>query len=202
MRERFSSKSFRNSEQLLKKFNYEWDHYLKHFIFYKRRNLYSALIHHLEAAQERIWLTTPYFSPNKKLIQALCSRAAAGVDVQLLFPMDSDVWAVKYAMESYYKVLLSAGVKIFEYVPAILHSKVSVIDYWVTVGSSNLDYQSLFYNIEADVVVGKPENISLIERQFLTDLSQSQQIMLDSWSRRPFLNRLREAFFRCFTIFL
>lgn len=190
----------------LNKFKIEWSNHKKHIGFYRREqmsneqkhNFYHALIQHFNSAKVRIWLTTPYFSPNIKLIKILCEQAIAGVDVRLLFPKKSDVWAVKYAMESFYHLLLDSGVKIYEYTPSILHAKVSIVDQWVTVGSTNLDYLSLFYNLEADVVISNVENIESIGKQFLEDIRVSEEVVAEKWNQRSLFNRCMEKIFKSF----
>lgn len=46
------------------------------------------------------------------------------------------------------------GVRIFEWEGPVLHAKTAVVDgRWSTIGSSNIDQLSFFYNLEVNVVV-------------------------------------------------
>ncbi len=53
------------------------------------------------------------------------------------------------------------------------------------VGSTNLDYRSFIFNSECDLLILCPETAATLERAFLTDLEQAEEIRLDDWRRRP-----------------
>ncbi|MGE5445225.1 MAG: phospholipase D-like domain-containing protein, partial [Ignavibacteriales bacterium] len=78
--------------------------------------------------------------------------ARRGVDVKLLLPSKSDHRLVQLAAYSYYEDLLKSGVKIFRYMPGILHAKMLVVDgCFVVLGSANVDIRSFSYNFELNV---------------------------------------------------
>ena len=61
----------------------------------------------------------------------------------------TDALPVQAAGRSYYEELLSAGVRIFEFQPAMMHAKAAVVDSaWSIVGSANLDERSMELNEE------------------------------------------------------
>ncbi|MEO8161075.1 MAG: phospholipase D-like domain-containing protein, partial [Arenimonas sp.] len=110
-----------------------------------RRALRAAM----RRARARIWVTTPYFVPDRSLRRDLHRAARAGVDVRLLLPAKTDVALTQWAARAAYARLLASGVRIFEYTPRVLHSKTIVIDAgWAAIGSANLDYRSMFVNDE------------------------------------------------------
>ena len=82
----------------------------------------------IASAQHQILLTTPYFVPTEALTAALITAALRGVEVRLLVPHKSDSRLVTAAARSYYDELVSAGIKIDEYGPPMLHAKVLVVD--------------------------------------------------------------------------
>jgi cardiolipin synthase len=94
-----------------------------------------------------------------------------------------------WASAVYYQNLLKSGVRIFEYTPGILHAKIMIIDDWITVGSSNLDYRSLFRNLEVDVVLTLASSRDMIQKQFLDDINHSQEIFIEDYPRRPWWKR-------------
>jgi len=67
-------------------------------------------------------ITTPYFIPDESLQNALCSAAYRGVEVVMVFPRRNDSWIVAAASRSYYRELLEAGVKIFEFEGGLLRT--------------------------------------------------------------------------------
>lgn len=77
------------------------------------------------------------------MMTALCLAAKSGVDVRIMTPGIPDKKMVFLLTQSYYKQLLEAGVKIYEYQPGFLHAKSFVCDDKVgVVGTINLDYRS------------------------------------------------------------
>jgi cardiolipin synthase len=134
----------------------------------QRRSIERAYVEAIRAARQRILLVCPYFYPGGEFRRALCDAARRGVGVRLLLQGKLDYRLAGLAARALYDELLSAGVEIFEYMPAFLHAKVAVVDdNWATVGSSNIDPLSLLLNLEANLMVRDPgfcaELASLIE---------------------------------------
>jgi len=154
-----------------------------------RRGMYDELIHRIGHARRRVWITAAYFVPNKRLVAALSQAARNGVDVRLLMPAKSDVLFMPWVSSAFYQALLAPGVRIYEFQPRILHAKTLLIDDWLTVGSTNLNYRSLLHDLEAEVVLLHPRTHRLMERAFLADLECSREVTLDDWRRRPWLQK-------------
>jgi len=162
-----------------------------------RLQYYRAVLAGLGAAKHRVWITAGYFLPTPALLVELVRAARRKVDVRLLLPSHNDSLASLAVQRSTYTRLLQAGIKIFERNTVILHSKSIIIDRcWCAVGSSNLDYRSVYFNDEVDAIVIGAETSAKLEQLFLSDLSQSDQIVLELWRRRPLRQKLQEAFWR------
>ena len=147
----------------------------------------------IRLARRRVWITQAYFAPPDELIEALCARATAGVDVRLLLPYRSDFYPVQFAARAHYGRLLRAGVRVFEYQPAVLHAKTIVVDgLWASVGSCNLDWRSLYYNDELNAVLLGRAVGAEFERVFERDLGHAEEIGLHAWSRRSLHRRAAE----------
>jgi cardiolipin synthase len=120
------------------------------------------------AARRELVVTTPYFVPDESMLNALCSAAYRGVDTTIVFPARNDSWIVAAASRSEYADLLAAGVKIFEYVGGLLHTKSVTLDGEVTlIGSANMDRRSFELNYE--------NNILFYDPGLTTELRQRQQ---------------------------
>jgi cardiolipin synthase len=158
----------------------------------QRKAAFKDLVRRVLHAKRRIWITNPYFIPDLSLIRALRFAAWAGIDVRLLFPSRSDVWGIQWAIRSFYFILLSAKVRIFEYTPSVLHAKIAMIDDWVLVGSSNLNHRSLLHDLEVDAVLSSRESLLSLEEQFRSDLSTSLEVDARSWSRRGWVQKVME----------
>ena len=167
---------------------------LKHTL--RQRRLYrEMLIRRIQETRHHILITTPYFVPDRRVLAAILDASRRGIDVRLLFPKVSDFFGVKYAMEGYYLKLIKAGVKIYEYLPSMLHAKIMILDEFVSLGSSNLNHRSFFKDLEIDVILSKPETLSLLRSQFEEDLTHCELRNLSEWNRRPFHRKLLEKFF-------
>lgn len=148
----------------------------------------------LRSAERRLYLTTPYFVPNHQTRRELIRAASRGVDVRLLLPGKSDVPVAQWAARATYRILLAAGVRIFEYQSRVLHAKTAVVDgVMATVGTANLDYRSLLVNYELNLSSANPGLCSELEAQFLADLTDSKEVTAQRWATRPWSGLLTEA---------
>jgi cardiolipin synthase A/B len=155
-----------------------------------RRALRRDLLKHIGQAHSRIWITNAYFVPITSILRYLKKAARRGVDVRILLPGNSDLFFMPWASAVFYQTLLKAGVRIYEYNSGMLHAKIMILDDWVTVGSSNIDYLSFFRNLEAEVVVSLPETKKTIADQFLHDLTQAGELTIDDCAQRPWWKKL------------
>lgn len=168
-------------------FFYRW-----HQIITDKKREHSALMESIHLAQSKVWITNPYFLPNYKFLRALANAARRGIDVRLLVPQKINVFFFKFAVEAIYGFLLNHGVKVYEYLPSMLHAKICIIDDETLIGSYNLDFRSIYFNLEINLPLIQSTNKKIIAEQFLIDLSQSQKIELASWNKRFWLNKLLE----------
>jgi cardiolipin synthase len=117
------------------------------------------------------------------------------VDVRILVPGNhTDAVPVQWAGRSYYDELLAAGVRIFEYEPAMMHAKNVVVDSaWSVVGSANLDERSMELNEENVLGIADPDFARSIEEGLSADFARSREIQLEKWRKRPWIQRGLEA---------
>jgi cardiolipin synthase A/B len=112
--------------------------------------MFESLIYR---ARQELMITTPYYVPDESLQAALCASARRGVRTTLVFPARNDSWIVAAASRSYYLDLLAAGVRIFEYIGGLLHTKSLTLDGEVTlIGSANMDRRSFELNYENNIL--------------------------------------------------
>ncbi|WP_232379537.1 cardiolipin synthase ClsB [Polyangium fumosum] len=147
------------------------------------RDAYRAAI---KSAKRRIWITNAYFLPSLGLLHALNDAAKRGVDVRLMVAGTTDVPAVLHASRSIYGRLLESGARLYEWTGRVLHAKTAVVDgHWSTVGSSNLDMQSLRQNLEANAIIEDERFALAMEAMFLSDLPHCHEVTRTSWGKRP-----------------
>lgn len=157
---------------------------------HRRRILYKDLLRQIGRSTERIWITNAYFIPDSFLLNKLIHAAGRGVDVRILLPQRADIFVLPWTSATFYYHLVKAGVRIFEYIPTMLHAKTIIIDNWVSVGSTNLNHRSLLHDLEIDVNLRLPESKQTIVEQFVFDLEKSKEVELDSWQKRPHHQRI------------
>jgi cardiolipin synthase len=125
----------------------------------------------------------------------LRDAAGRGVDVRILVPgSETDVPTVRLAGRDYYEELLRAGVRIYEYQPAMIHAKTFVADgVWSSVGTMNFDNRSTALNDEDNLVIYDPRIGARLDSIFRDDLRFSREIRLPSFRRRPWYQKLLES---------
>jgi cardiolipin synthase len=87
-------------------------------------------------------------------------------------------------------MLLRSGVRVFEYLPRILHAKGIIVDDWMTVGSSNLNHRSHLHDLELDIVCSHPESKNRLMEMWIQDLTASRELTLEQWRSEGFWRRL------------
>jgi cardiolipin synthase len=142
-------------------------------------------------ARKRLWISNSYFIPDIRLRKAVIERAQRGVDVRILVPGNqTDAVPVQAAGRSYYEELLAAGVRVFEYEPAMMHAKTVVIDSaWSIVGSANLDERSMELNEENVLGIADRKLAQAIEEGLLADYARSREIVLEQWRKRSIFRK-------------
>ena len=141
-----------------------------------------------------VQIISAYFLPTWRLRKALVRVAKRGGKVQIILPAKSDVPISQLASRSLYRMLLRAGVEIYEYQPQILHSKLIIIDDEVFVGSANLDTRSLWINYELVLSLKEPMLANQARAIFEQDLSNSRRIEPATWRKaRTFWDKVKES---------
>lgn len=158
-----------------------------------RRALHQLYAEGIRGAEKSVYLTTPYFVPDFRLQQELVAAARRGIDVKILLPRKSDIWLTKWAAWAAYAPLLDAGVRIYEYLPRVLHAKTVVVDgSWAMLGTANFDYRSFFVNYELNML-SKDSGLSRdLQQQFIQDLENAEEIAEKKWSKRPLILHFAE----------
>jgi cardiolipin synthase len=145
--------------------------------------VYWTLFH---SAQHEIRITTPYFVPDPDLDLGIAAAAQRGVKVTLLVPGPHQDSALSGdAGQTYYKRLLQAGVKIYEFQPTMLHTKAVTVDgHWAIIGSPNFDSRSFSLNYEEALAVYDPSLVAQLRASFDADIARSKPVTLkdvDAW---------------------
>jgi cardiolipin synthase len=161
--------------------------------------IHRVQVEAIHQANARVWLATPYFVPGEAARMALTSAARRGLDVRLMLPARADSRLVSAAAKSYYEELLESGVRVFEYGPRMMHSKVLLIDdAYCLMGSANFDHRSFRLNFELGVLVHDPRLGAAILAQLGHDLGSCREIV-PGRKPEPALAQLGQAVARLFS---
>lgn len=137
-------------------------------------NVYLEIIN---KATDYIFISSPYFVVENDFIKALTYAAKRGVDVKILLPSIADKKIINYVAKSYYKALVKAGIKIYEYLPGFNHAKIFVSDDVVfSVGSINLDYRSFYLSYENAIFAYDPNVAVSIKKDLIKAFRKSKLI--------------------------
>ena len=157
-------------------------------------NTYLSVINN---AKEYVYIATPYLIVDNEMLTALTIAARSGVDVRIIVPGIPDKWYVYYVTQSYYKTLLQAGVKIYEYTPGFIHAKMYVTDdVQAIVGGANTDYRSMYLNFENCCSFYGGSMPWHVKRDFMDTFMHSRQVTQRDIENTSFLKRLCQIIFR------
>ncbi len=134
--------------------------FVEHGIGTKRHEMRRQYERHIANAKEQILLVTPYFIPQRWLLNALLRAIERGVRVEVLLPIRGD-YATMDRLNGYYADRCSAlGIFIYWY-ERMNHSKAMLVDNKVgVIGSQNLDVLSFSWNAEASMFFDDPRHVS------------------------------------------
>lgn len=134
----------------------------------------------INKTKDYIYIMTPYFIPDNELLTAICFAAKSGIDVRILVPHIPDKSYVFMLTRSFYTKLLEAGVRVYEYTPGFVHSKVVVSDdHIAAIGSINFDYRSLYLHFECGTLIYDNPAILSAKKDFLDSIAVSEEITFE-----------------------
>lgn len=154
----------------------------------------------IASARRTLDITTPYFVTDESSNWAFEDAVRRGVKVRILVEGDiTDAMPVKYASRHLFERFIEMGIEIYEYEPTMMHAKSLVVDgVWSVFGSANFDNRSLELNDELNVAVSSRPLAERFLADFERDRRVAKQIDLQTWRKRPLLQKAREKFWSAF----
>lgn len=155
----------------------------------------TVYLNMINTATDYIYITTPYLILTYELILALVNASKRGVEVKIITPAIPDKWLVHAITQSYYPVLIQAGVEIYEYTPGFIHSKTFVCDDKIgIVGTINLDYRSLYHHYENAVWIYKDNVLKEMKKDFEETKEKCDFMDIQKYYNTPRYKRIAGAF--------
>jgi cardiolipin synthase len=157
----------------------------------------------ISSARRRVWIMTPYFLPERKMMGCLQAAALSGVDIRIMIPEKNNWPLVQWALQHNMTELLDVGVRIMQRPPPFAHSKCMIVDDdYVMVGSSNLDPRSLRLNFELGVEVFDTLLNRELSRHFSEIEKDCKNITRKRLADRGYAARLRDGAAALFSPYL
>ena len=169
----------------------------------ERDRLTTTILGAVGAARTRIVVVTPYFLPPETMQSALSTAALRGVRVEVLLPSYTCPPVVGWAARHGLDALLAHGVRVYEQPPPFDHTKLLLVDdYYVLIGSSNLDPRSLKLNFELCVEIFDRHLNEALQGTMDRRIERAGPLDLDTLRKRPLPVRLRDALCWLFSPYL
>ena len=139
-------------------------------------------------AGRRLDVISAYFSPPFAMLRRIARLGRRG-EVRIVTAAKSDNNATIAAARHTYARLLRNGVRMFEYRPAKLHTKLVICDDVVHLGSSNLDFRSIYLNLEIMLRIEDRDFAAAMRGYFARELADCLEVT-------PAIHRARAGWLR------
>jgi len=150
----------------------------------------------ITSAKKYLYIQTPYFIPDKTILESLRIAAECGVDVRIMLPGVLDkkfIYAVSLLNVA---KLLKVGVKVYLH-SGFLHAKTLVIDDNVsTVGTANIDIRCFSLNYEVNGFIYNTEFAIKCRDIFLDDIKDCTIFDMETYSNRGLWKKNYESIWR------
>lgn len=153
----------------------------------------------INSAQKYVYIVSPYLIIDNTMKSALILSAKSGIDVRIITPHIPDKWYVHPVTQYNYTELLDAGIKIYEYLPGFVHSKLFISDDKIaTVGTINMDYRSFVFHFECGTWICDSDTVDDVKEHFQELIINSKEITVEEWKKRPIRYKLKQAILHIF----
>ena len=146
------------------------------------RRVYANAIN---AAKDSVQLINPYFVPTPIIRKALKKAVADGVKVEIMISEKSDIPFTPDAAYHVGNKLAKLGADVYLYAGGFNHSKIMSIDgKFCTVGSTNLNSRSLFYDYEDNLFIIDSCATAEMLKLYDADKRESYKLTREVWKKR------------------
>ncbi len=115
-------------------------------------SLNETILNELAQAKKIIKIVTPYFCPTQEINDYLKLLAINGIKIEIIIPT-KNVWFTKMMNEHCYQQIIDPNITFYEY-EGFIHSKIILIDdKYTLLGSFNLDYRSIYFDFESQLII-------------------------------------------------
>ncbi len=135
----------------------------------------------INKAKKYVHIMTPYLIPSNEMVRCLENASKRGVDVKIIMPYITDKPSAYFIARTYYHKLIQNGIEVYEYTPGFVHAKTFVSDdKKAVVGTINMDFRSLYQNLECAVYMEGVSTIEDIEKDYQETLEKCHMMTLEA----------------------
>jgi cardiolipin synthase A/B len=161
------------------------------FLFTTGESIVTKMVQWIDEAEQTITMGTPYFLPDRKLINALKRAVDRGVEIKVLVPGKPDHWYTKPPSYKMREELIKYGVEFYSYKKGFFHGKVMVIDHkWTDIGTANWDPRSFYLNDESNCIIYDVKFAGEMEGKLKQDMEDSKRVTKKELTNIPFWKKL------------
>lgn len=163
----------------------------------------KTYIRSIDAAQQKVQLINPYFTPTASIRKAIKRALKRGIEVEIMIPGKSDIPFTPDAALYTANKLQKKGAEIYIYNGGFHHSKIMMVDsLFCTVGSTNLNSRSLHYDYEVNAFIFHPATTEELITLFEHDKQHSTLLTRELYKKQTTWKRFVCWFAHLFTPFL
>lgn len=140
----------------------------------RRLNPWARAVKRELQQARRLDLAAAYFAPNPSMLRRIDRIGKRGT-ARIMTAAKSDNGTTIGAARFTYAGLLRKGVRVFEYQPTKLHTKLMIVDDRVHIGSANFDMRSLYLNMEIMLSVEDATFAARMRAYFEDELARSRE---------------------------
>ena len=159
--------------------------------------------HAIENAESVVQIINPYFTPTPIIRKAIENAVEKGVKVEIMIPGKSDI---KFSPDAAFYIankLRKKGADIYIFNGGFHHSKIMMVDsIYSTIGSTNLNSRSLFYDYEINAFIFNDEETKELMDIFEEDKKNSTLLTNEMYKKRSLWKKFVGWFAHLFTPFI
>jgi len=199
----FSYMKYKTEKQICENEADSFCHILADGPIYSKENIIEMVYKQIiDTADEYVYIMTPYLVLDEIMICTILEAVKRGVDVRIITPKIPDKKTVKLLTNYNYGALLECGVKIYEYTPGFIHSKVIMNESCAVVGTVNMDYRSFYLHYENAVWICSNAVQKDIYDDFEKTFVVSEEYTYERWLNRPFAHKVIQPVLNLFSTLL
>jgi cardiolipin synthase len=155
-----------------------------------QQEIRQSLLNLIKTADRSIHLRVWYFLPDAEILEALCTQAKRGVQVNVMLSDRTRLRPIDLANTISIHQLIRAGGNVYRYTGTYMHAKTA----WnnrgtILLGSANLDHQSMAVSIESCLEMQDPDLVFQLQRAFVTDQKYCLLQTSSMYQKRSLLER-------------